>query len=195
MRLLSTSVVALALLSVLVPARVLAAPSFSVSAGPSGTSAFGFTGGWGVSGAFATPIAPVADFIVRADFHHMPDEPAYAVAMPAMIGYARDAESATLMGVFGGLRMHGPDGPLRTHVDAMVGIGHVRDGSFVESRSGLNDGRLETRDDTNLALSFGCGLRTLSAGADVFVEGRYDFYFANGDGVALVPIRFGVTLP
>lgn len=198
MRSLSAFVLALALLSALAPSRAHAAAAFSLSAGPTGTSAFGFEGGWGISGAFTQPIAPVASFIARADYHHLPDEPTsfYAIPFsPAEIGNGGNVESATVYGAFGGLRLHGPEGrPVQTHIDALVGIGHVRDGSPVDWRSGAS-GRLEVRDDTNLALSFGGGVRTLMAGADVFLEGRYDFYFANGDGVALIPIRVGLTLP
>jgi hypothetical protein len=173
--------------------------AFSLASGPTGTSAFGFAGGWGLNAAVEVPIAPAASFVARADFHRMPEREAAAYAYPLDATSIGDigrgpAETASLMGLFAGLRLHAPSGRVRPYLDGMVGVGHVSDGGPVVSFPGAG-GTLEQRDDTNAALSFGPGVRYVTAGADLFVDAHYDFYFARGEHIALVPIRMGVSLP
>ncbi|HYM81551.1 MAG TPA: hypothetical protein VEY91_09080, partial [Candidatus Limnocylindria bacterium] len=67
---------------------------------------------------------------------------------------------------------------------------------YVPSREGNGGGTLETRDDTNLAMSVGGGLRWVPGGAgSLFLDAHYDFYFVPGFDTPVIPVRVGISHP
>ncbi len=147
-------------------------------------------------------IARVASFLVRAAFNGLPlsravvAEPAPPVR-PLSGGWfglgAGAANTASLASGMMGLRLHPAPGPVYPYLDALVGVGWVRDG--LPSRQNAAPGGHEVRDDANVALSFGLGVKLLLvAGGSLFADAHYDFYFVEDAPSPIVPVKLGYAL-
>jgi hypothetical protein len=165
-----------------------------------------FHGGWGVGATLEVPAARVADFLVRADVHVIPAvESSPFFYFPVGIANGADpfgrwpegAARSTLLGLFTGVRLHPAEQRSGVYLDLLAGLGHAR---FTRDGNGISPivwaGESDIRDDTNVALSLGSGvkLRALGRGT-AFLDVHYEFYFVGDRKGAIIPIRLGYGVP
>jgi hypothetical protein len=163
-----------------------------------------FQGGWGVGATLEIPATRAADFIVRADYHAIPRESAgfidpirRATAVGNLFGdWPSGAERGSVYGLLAGLRLHSPAQRIGTYLDLMVGVGHAQFTVERDNPFPLIYGRTTSHDDTNVALSFGSGVRFNALGpGTTFIDAHFEFYFVGDREGALVPIRLGYGIP
>jgi hypothetical protein len=173
-------------------------PALYLAAGATGGSE-GFRGGWGFTALGEFPVRPSANFVVRADYHVVPDvaddlpaepwvRPAGAQSVDEWFGrWPAGAERLEMSSLLAGFRLRAPSERLQTYVDALVGLGHV-------PAAGETDPRI--RQDTNFALSLGAGVKLRGAGPLLlFADAHYDFYLVPGRTQPIVPLRLGFGIP
>ena len=184
------------------------AATLELAAGATGSSSTtpSFRGGWGVRATLALPVSPYADVLTRVDYHGVPDQ----VRGSATFLSAENPAGASLFGpwpsgvspgwlgsVMAGVRLHGTPSRFQTYLDALVGVGHA---SLTNPASIVVPvdlgGRPQVRDDTNVALSFGSGLRIAGVGpGSISLDAHLEFYFVPMLQGAVVPIRLGYAIP
>jgi len=179
---------------VFAPASSRAQTHLFIGGGPTGTSEFGFRGGWGGSLGIEHLIAEPASFLVRIDGAAVPSTPdqGFVYTMPLSLGESGSRSSdATLLSLMVGLRLGGP-GRFVPYLDVLAGVGYLNDPA---NKGDAFYGPPHTN-HTNLALSFGPGVavraRHLPA---LFADLHYDFYFSQGATTPIMPVRMGVLVP
>ena len=187
---LSTSLLVLAPMPAFSQTRVFA------GGGPTGTSDFGFRGGWGATLGLEHRIAEAAAFVVRAEGAAVPSKPRTYSIIPLDLGETGPgASDATLLSLMAGLRLGG-NGRFSPYVDALVGLGYLNDpaNTAVSLPYGAAPG--SSGQHTNVALSFGPGvvIRAPSIPA-LFADVHYDFYSATGASTPIIPVRVGMIVP
>jgi hypothetical protein len=167
---------------------------YFLGSGLTGTSTYGFQGGWGLAGGVEIPIARYASFVAQGEYQVLPTTPEVS-AMPLStneLGRPIDgATNASLSSAVVGLRVQ-PEGTVRPYLDALVGVGHVQDHSY-----GYNGPDYQERDETNVLLSLGSGVRwspPASVGS-LFLDAHLQFYYVQGIDQAVAPIRMGLIYP
>jgi hypothetical protein len=184
------------------------AATLELAAGATGSTSTtpSFRGGWGVRATLGHPVTPYADVLVRADYHGVPDQERGSVTLL----YDENATSSSLFGpwpsgvspgwlgsVMTGVRLHGAPSRFQTYLDALVGVGHasLTDPASVVVPVYLG-GRPQVRDDTNVALSFGSGMRIAGVGpGSISLDAHLEFYFVPMLQGAIVPVRLGYGIP
>jgi hypothetical protein len=173
------------------------AASLWVGGGGTGTSDFGFRGGWGLAAGIETRIAPSASALVRADYHTIPTggdgSRGYIVVDDASALGAPDERNlrAELVSLAGGLRLQRRD-LVRSYLDVLLGVGWVNDRAATPRYAEIPSGR-RSRDDINVMLSFGTGLSLRPRGAvGAFADIHYDFYFTETSSKPIIPVRIGL---
>jgi hypothetical protein len=175
--------------------------SFFLGAGPTGSEALGFDRAWGIAAGLELPVARVASFLARVDYNSIPNGSGEFVAFPAQIlnslldGSSDSGPKATLASVMMGLRLHSPARPIQGYADALVGVGHYSPPELAVMPA-YAPAPPPPGKATNVALSFGLGVRLLSTRVgSLFADAHYDFYFAEGAPSPVVPIKLGFALP
>jgi hypothetical protein len=175
--------------------------------GASGTSVSSFRGGAGAVIGVELPVASSANVLIRADYHSVPEQGGdggiiVPWASTSWFGnWPGGARPMKAMSVLVGLRLHAPPGRVRTYVDALVGVGHARvdepDLSVWAAAPGIMPPMAKTTwHETNVALSFGAGMKVRSPGpGSLFLDAHFDFYFLRDLEGAVVPIRLGYGVP
>ena len=187
-------------------------PTFFLGAGATGTNASGFKGGYGFSGGAEIPLARNADLVVRGDYHAVPADPAdmaVPVWMPvhtmsefsAFGNWPQGAARVDRFAVLSGIRIHPPQGAVRSYLDVLVGVGNVRQNASpgimtIQPFTGPSVTASPPQDDTNIAMSFGAGLAFPSPlPGSMFLDAHYDFYYVGNRVTPIIPIRLGMRLP
>jgi len=167
---------------------------YFVGSGFTGTSTYGFQGGWGLTGGVEIPIARYARFVAQGEYQVLPSAPEIR-AMPlgaSDLGRPIDgATNASLSSAVVGFRLQ-PEGTVRPYLDALVGVGRLKDHSY-----GYNGPDYQERNETNVLLSFGSGVRwspPASVGS-LFLDAHLQFYYVQGIDQAVAPIRMGLIYP
>ena len=181
--------------------RAEARPSFFIGGGATATSK-GFQGGWGISSGVGLPIAPNADFLVRADYHAVPNETGEVLYDRRLDGtslfgaWPEGVPRASLESVMLGLRLHPSEGRVRVYLDAQVGVGHGPDRKPSRTVYPYYQTAEEHRIEANVALGFGNGIQVrLPAVGSLFADAHYDFFFLEGVPSPVIPVRVGFGLP
>jgi hypothetical protein len=189
--------VAWSLLLALVPAVSGAQTRFFIAGGPTGTSDFGFRGGFGGSIGIEHRIAEPASFLIRFDGAAVPSS-GRVESFPASImslGQPSSYPDATLLSLMVGIRL-GSRSHLSPYLDALAGVGYLNDSSHTVM-SYLSP--IETRSSaghTNVALSFGPGIALRAEHMPaLFADVHYDFYFSDGATTPIIPVRMGLLVP
>lgn len=170
---------------------------FLVSGGPTGTSEYGFQGGWSASLGVERQIARAGAFLVRLDGGALPSRPVLFYAMPMDIGQGGPgARDATVLALLAGLRLK-TDGVVTPYLDVLMGVGYVNDpfgrANFYPYSNFV--GVPATRNEANFASSIGPGVEVRTGrGFAVFADVHYDFYSVDAITSPLVPVRFGVVV-
>src|SRR5262245_35997584 len=152
-------------LLVLVPAAS-AQTRFFLGGGPTGTSAFGFNGGWGGTVGFEHRIAKPAGFLVRFEGAAVPSGLPFVTSSPAIseaqsLGeFSPFTKNATLLSVMAGLRLGGI-ARFAPYLDALVGVGYMNDPANTAEDSPYI--RSDQSSATNVAFSFGPGVAVRAA--------------------------------
>ena len=179
------------------PAAPSAQTRFFLGGGPTGTSAFGFRGGWGGALGLDHRIGDGGSFLLRAEAGAVPSTPGqsrYYYAQGSDLGLSgprsRDAAVANLMA---GLRLGGA-GNSGPYLDALVGVGYLNDPTNPEYT--FRSGSGTSGSHANIALSVGPGVAVHPPyGPAWFAEIHYDFYFVDDASTPMIPVRFGLVVP
>jgi len=152
--------------------------------GVSGTTEFGYQGGWGVGGGAEFPINPHASFLLRTDYQVLPNhqEEVYTIPLDGPIGQGTEGlPHANLFAALMGLRLQPANEFVRPYVDVMAGLGRVTKQTGIKT-------------EKNLALSLGAGLKFMPIGVGgLFADVHFDFYDVTGlENQAVIPIRVGL---
>lgn len=173
--------------------------------GPTGTSDFGFNGGWGAVLGIERRIAPAASFLLRAEGSAVPataESFLSPVVLPVALNGTSLGESgpnshdATLLSLGAGLRLGGT-GRLAPYLDALIGVGYFNAPANTADVPPMPLVRGHaSASETNVMLSFGSGLAFHPSRAPgFFAHVHYEFYFTKGAGTPVIPIRVGVIIP
>jgi hypothetical protein len=201
LRTLTTFAALTALASMACVSAAAAQTHLFVGGGPTGTSDFGFSGGWGAVLGMERRIAPAASFLLRAEGSAVPAtaETSFGpiVFEGASFGESGpDSRDATLLSLAAGLRLGGA-GRFGPYLDALVGLGYFNDPANTGGPSPLPWSRAHpSASETNVALSFGSGLAFRPAHVPgFFADVHYEFYFSQGADTPVIPVRVGLILP
>lgn len=188
------------LVSLLCTCPAAEAASLWVGGGSTGTSDFGFRGGWGLAAGVETRIALSASVLVRADYHTIPTGGSggdrYVVPLGAVNASALGAQDernlqAELVSLAAGLRLQRRD-RVRSYLDVLLGVGWVNDRAGTPRYPEIPSER-RSHDDINVMLSFGTGLSLRPLGAvGAFADVHYDFYFTATSSTPIIPVRVGL---
>ena len=171
---------------------------FLVSGGPTGTSEYGFQGGWSASLGVEHQIARAGSaFLVRLDGGALPSRPVVFYAFPMDVGQGGPgARDATLIALLAGLRFK-TQGVVTPYLDALIGVGYMNDpfgrANLYPSRNFV--GVPATRNQANFASSIGPGVEVRAGrGFAVFADVHYDFYTVDDLISPVIPVRLGVVV-
>jgi hypothetical protein len=178
------------------------APRFFIGGGATGTPTYGYQGGWNVGAGVELPVSKAAHWMFRADYQAVPFGETQVLFRGASSSFALgdggvSVPHATLISLATGLRLSASSKPVQTYADALVGVGHLDAPPGPEVLTMFAPTPMaSSRDETNVMLSFGGGVRFLSVhGYGLFADVHYDYYYVEGANTPVVPIRFGLSLP
>ncbi len=189
----SAVLIASSLLAV-APSASRAQTRFFVGGGPTGTSEFGFRGGWGATLGFEQRLAEAGALVVRAEGASVPSTARAGAGYQIFPLSTSDlgesgprSSDATLLSLMAGLRLGGR-GRLSPYLDALVGVGYVNDPADRLTPLGT-----PTREHTNLALGIGPGIAIRAPFLpELFADVHYDFYSSRGASTPIIPVRVGL---
>jgi len=186
------------LVSLVCVSSAVAQTRMLVGGGPTGTSDFGFNGGWGGSIGLERRLSAAGAFLVRVDGAAVPSSlptlSFYAVPFSGLnLGESGPTSvNATLLSIMAGLRLGGI-GRLAPYLDALVGLGYLNDPANTREPAYVYD---HVSSATNVALSFGPGIAVRAASLPtLFADVHYDFYFSRGADTPVIPVRVGLLIP
>jgi hypothetical protein len=180
------------------PVATSAQTRFFLGGGPTGTSDFGFKGGWGGVLGFEHRIGDGGSFLVRAEGGAVPSSANDPFLGHADLGEAGPSSSdATLLSLMGGLRLGGSGG-FRPYLDTLVGVGYMNDpaNTTLAVIYPFSSGRRSSGNHANIALSVGPGVAIRPPyGPAWFADVHYDFFFVDGANTPAIPVRLGLMTP
>ena len=174
--------------------------TLSIGAGASGTSNSAFRGGWGATASLELPHGATSSFLVRADYHAIPEDvgetPAWAVRSDASLfgSWPTGAQQVAAAALLAGIRLHPPQG-FQAYLDALVGVGYASDTYHDVMTALYAPVDPQQRDLFNVALSLGAGMKLPAGPGNLFLDAHYDFYFVETMHGAIIPVRFGYGFP
>jgi hypothetical protein len=197
----SMKAVILSVLSTLIlaaaPLSASAQTRFFLSGGLTGTSDYGFDGGWGGSLGLEHRLGEGGALLVRAEGSAVPVSISGSYLLDSELGRSGpQSKDATVLSLMAGLRLGGV-GAIEPYLDALVGLGYVNDPANTAPAVPypISTKRLPG-DHANIALSLGPGLAVRTPfGPGVFADVHYDFYFVQGAGTPVIPVRLGLMMP
>jgi hypothetical protein len=180
------------------PVATSAQTRFFLGGGPTGTSDYGFRGGWGGLVGVEHRIGTGGSFLVRAEGSAVPSftDPSFFLRSADLGKSGPQSNEATLLSLMAGLRLGG-SGSFEPYLDALVGVGYLNDPANTAPTLPYPIPSTHlSGDHANIALSLGPGITVRPpVGPAFFADVHYDFYFVEGASTPVIPLRFGLMVP